>query len=570
MLSSLRGLEARASTNANPVYSRYEPGCAQAPERAPDSATRLMCGAHVRTSARPNKAAALPGGVSASPLAADKPASAPSAYEVACRGHVRGRPRRFLAVERRVRLDSMMTEAREAVFEKAVADSATAQLLERVAARHFEGALGLAAALHETGQRDRYRSLLECAIDHAQRALAAAEEERSALQKTALVTKEERVAATIMGARSTLAEAHAAKADDALHGAGQLSLSAQRAPTCAACDEGWRRVEAIVAGAEESARVAAMNALELDVYAPRSAIARTARTAARNAEAAARAARRIVEERNHAYTFHTDSGFSFGEGWYLAAAAVLAGVAIQIEPGKSGTAQAERFLYDAGLRSQCQAYRSRPRAMKHTTEIVGRAFGADPASAQRRLRAAFLGDEPIPKSVRDWVDRRLPEAHAGKSGRRKVLLWIRDGVHHPRRNTRVAELVALTRRVEQAGLVPIWTGDAVGGGRVPEGAVDMILFWRDSVFRQADMRRAQLQFFEYLKDPHGLVGQVGVTTAGMDGPALMGLPTIYLTDAPNVRMRKWVGAVPGYQEVIRESGYVERVTRVLSDWAVCA
>ena len=81
------------------------------------------------------------------------------------------------------------------------------------------------------------------------------------------------------------------------------------------------------------------------------------------------------------------------------------------------------------------------------------------------------------------------------------------------------------------------------------------------------MRRAQLQFFEHLRERHGLVGQLGVTTAGMDGPALMGLPTMYLTDAPNVRMREWVGAVPGYQEVVRESGYLERVSRVLSEWA---
>jgi hypothetical protein len=81
------------------------------------------------------------------------------------------------------------------------------------------------------------------------------------------------------------------------------------------------------------------------------------------------------------------------------------------------------------------------------------------------------------------------------------------------------------------------------------------------------MRRAQLQFFEHLKDTHGLVGQLGVTTAGMDGPALMGLPTLYLTDAPNVRMREWVGAIPGYREIVRETGYLERVTLALSEWA---
>jgi hypothetical protein len=148
-----------------------------------------------------------------------------------------------------------------------------------------------------------------------------------------------------------------------------------------------------------------------------------------------------------------------------------------------------------------------------------------------------------------------------------VLVWIRDGVHDRDRNTTYAELVELTRRVQRAGLVPILTGDALRGGALPERALDMILFWKDPVFRGLDMRRAQLQFFEYLKRAHGLVGQLGVTTAGMDGPALLGLPTLYLTQAPNVRMRQWVGAVPGYQELVRESGYLDSVARVLSEWA---
>jgi hypothetical protein len=60
----------------------------------------------------------------------------------------------------------------------------------------------------------------------------------------------------------------------------------------------------------------------------------------------------------------------------------------------------------------------------------------------------------------------------------------------------------------------------------------------------------QLQFFEHLRRVHGLVGQLGVTTTGADGPALVGLPTMYLTDAQNPRLGTWVGTVPGYQEVL--------------------
>jgi hypothetical protein len=81
------------------------------------------------------------------------------------------------------------------------------------------------------------------------------------------------------------------------------------------------------------------------------------------------------------------------------------------------------------------------------------------------------------------------------------------------------------------------------------------------------MRRAQLQFFEHLRAAHGLVGQLGVTTAGMDGPALMGLPTLYLTAAPNPRLGTWVGTVPGYEEIVRANDYLERISQRLEEWA---
>lgn len=398
-------------------------------------------------------------------------------------------------------------------------------------------------------RRDEQRRALELAILEANAVLASAPDPAAAEL-----------------AHSNLVRAHAARAEDALHGAGQLSQSAQRAPTLDACHDGWRRVEAIVEGAEMSALAAATSAAVLARDAAGSRVARAAATAARRAEGWALAARKLVVERNHAYTFHTDGGFSFGEGWYLAAGAVLAGLAIQIEPGASErVAQAERFLGDAGLLARVCAYRSRPRAMKQVTELVARAFREDAAAAQASLRAAFLGAPPLAPDVTAWIDQRLAGAAAPDT--KKVLVWIRDGVHHPGRNSTGAEVLELAARARRAGLVPLLTGDAMRAERVPDGALDLILFWKEPLFSGIDTRRTQLHFFEHLRCRHGLVGQVGVTTAGMDGPALLGLPTLYLTDAPNVRMREWVGAVPGYTELVRESGYLEHVTRVLSAWA---
>jgi len=367
--------------------------------------------------------------------------------------------------------------------------------------------------------------------------------------------------------RLLLAKAHAAMAEDARHGVNQLSQSAQRAPTRAACDEGWQRVAGIARVAVESARLASEQASQLEGDANGSASARAARVVARRAEVAARAAETLLTERNHAYTFHTDNGFSFGEGWYLAAAGVLAGVAIQIERERAGTESAERFLRDAGLSRLLEPYRPRPRAMKQVTELVAAAFRRDSRAAQHELRKAFLGEEPTPGAVRDWIERRLAETRGIDTTRKKLLLWIRDGVHHPRRNTDVAELAELVERTRQAGLVPVLIGDALGGVPLPQGSIDFILFWKEPIFRQTDLRRVQLQFFEELRQHHGLIGQIGVTTAGMDGPALMGLPTLYLTHEPNVRMSQWVGAVPGYEEVVRDEAYLERVSARLCEWA---
>ena len=45
---------------------------------------------------------------------------------------------------------------------------------------------------------------------------------------------------------------------------------------------------------------------------------------------------------------------------------------------------------------------------------------------------------------------------------------------------------------------------------------------------------------------------------------------MYLTDLPNPRLGTWVGTVPGYQEVVRREGYLERVGQELGHWAAKA
>lgn len=410
------------------------------------------------------------------------------------------------------------------------------ETLEREASRVLALALERRNVLFELGERDLFRERIERAIEYATRACAEGPSEVS------------------LRARLTLLRAHTERALDARYGAGQLSRSAQRAPTVEACEEGWSRVEAIIGNAERSASVAASLAMELGAPSKLRALVK-------NAERAAHEARKISLERNDAYTFHTDPRFSFGEGWHVAAAAVLAGARVQVEPDKPATAAALQFMNDAGLESQLQQYRSRPRAMKQTSEIIARAFRSDAAHARRLLRESFLGNVPISASVIDWANRRLVAAEPMP----KVLVWVRKTTHDPERNTSPTELSILAGRIATAGLMPILIGDAIDVA--PKDAVDLTMFWASPVFGGLGARRAQLQLFEHLRAAHDLVGQIGVTTAAMDGPALLGLSTLYVTEASNVRMREWVGAVPGFHEVTRTDDYLERVSDVLRRWA---
>jgi hypothetical protein len=147
-----------------------------------------------------------------------------------------------------------------------------------------------------------------------------------------------------------------------------------------------------------------------------------------------------------------------------------------------------------------------------------------------------------------------------------VLLWQRRGTYHPHRNSTRAEIAALSEVARGVGLSPVIIGEPLPEGGVPTGCADLTHFHRHGPFQGVDTRRKQLQLFEHLRRAHGLVGQVGVTSAGMDGPALMGLPTVYISEETYPRFRRWVGAVPGYQEMVRAGDYMTRIRQTLERW----
>lgn len=418
----------------------------------------------------------------------------------------------------------------------------------RVGEQSRERAAQLARSLHLPGIRDTHRAHLLEAKAALESALRTAEPAQDGTQPASEST-------WLLACRQSLLGVYCAFAEDARYGAGQLSRGAQRAPSEADCEDGWLRVEEIVCGAEEVAkRARALANLEDST---------TARKLADSTERSAWAARSLTEGRNRAYTFHTDAAFSFGEGWYAAAAAVLARATLQLEPGQKHTLAAERFLLDAGLGGQLRPYLPRPRANKALPLLVADAFQTNPSAAQTRLRTAFLARRDEVQAVRTWLREKLGQP----ASRRAVLIWIRTGAHDAHRNSTADELRTLCLLAQQTQLSPILIGDGLGAMPLPRGALDLTLFWKESLFQGLFMRRAQLELFECLRETWSVVGQCGVTTADMDGPALLGLPTLYLTDEPNVRLGRWVGAVPGYEEVVRDGHHEERVKRRFGTWA---
>ncbi len=393
----------------------------------------------------------------------------------------------------------------------------------------LEQAHALEGTLHHSGVRGEYRTLLE--------------------QGIALISKELRATCDLSGStrlRKLLVQAHAARAEDARYGVGALSRSAQRAPTLKDCEEGWQKVAMIVDNARESADEARRLANKVGDF-------RTEKLAER-AERAANLAESTLAARNRAYTFFTTPGFSFGEGWYLAAASLFAELTIQVRTSTPQERQALQFLNDVGLAERLVPYRPRPASPKHLTDIIATTFERDPQAAQKKLRDAFLGQQPASAPIVEWL-----KGQMGTDIGPKVLLWTRISDHDPHRNTAFDELACLGQLIANMGITPVFFGDAIPKGLDLSGGIDLTLCWRNPLFQTLSMRRDQLQLFEVLRRRHHLVGQIGVTTAGMDGPALMGLPTAYLTDKPNVRLGKWVGNVPGYEEVVRDSDYLVRL-----------
>lgn len=162
------------------------------------------------------------------------------------------------------------------------------------------------------------------------------------------------------------------------------------------------------------------------------------------------------------------------------------------------------------------------------------------------------------ETLAEWVRRMFPEGSSASY----ALLWFRRsgarGGAHRELDTSVSAtsdlITALRASTFIKNLRIVIIGDSGHGLSAPEIDVDLTEYWKDqrSPFYNAPTRHNQLALFGYLKKSGFNVLSIGMRSGGMEGPALLGIRTIYMQEVLNFqegRMEHWEGKVPGYQRV---------------------
>ena len=196
------------------------------------------------------------------------------------------------------------------------------------------------------------------------------------------------------------------------------------------------------------------------------------------------------------------------------------------------------------------------RAPGYATGKVGEAFLAGAEAARDRLRHAFTGAGP--------TDRQLGEFLTSKGilrDQKYALLWIRlsgkrkSGGAHPELDTSVEGVRELKAAITaQTGRQVVLVGDRPGKSDVLTGAIDMIEFWKQPPFKAfegLEGRQAQLKLFDFMVSNGYDLVSIGMRSGAMEGPALLGVPTVYIEEMGNVqheRMEKWKGKVPEWTQ----------------------
>jgi len=193
--------------------------------------------------------------------------------------------------------------------------------------------------------------------------------------------------------------------------------------------------------------------------------------------------------------------------------------------------------------------------LRNTTKIIAAGF----QSHSQKIKAAFL------KGVKP-EDKEKVKCYLGRkgllSGDHKVLIWIRQRkCYEEHRNITlhaVSQLKELAKKMER---FPVCVGHNIDGLQKEES--DLVEFWRDCPFDNEKGIFLQLYMYQLLNEKPKSLVSVGMMSGAMDGPAFIGVPTIWFAKEciAKMRMKQLVDIVPKFQWLpIQYTGRFERLS----------
>jgi hypothetical protein len=202
--------------------------------------------------------------------------------------------------------------------------------------------------------------------------------------------------------------------------------------------------------------------------------------------------------------------------------------------------------------------RGRLRSATYGTTVVGRLAGKDDAMQLKdALTTAWRGDESAAAkkdvALREWL-----KGIGLVPGKAYAFLWVKTGAMSAEKSHHFTSPAAWNQLIElipkEAGRTPVLVGEPLAGvTTVPS----LVRFWDEAKFPadvKAEGRIGQLRLFSLLAASKDYdVVNVGMRSGALEGPALVGLPTIYLEEKGNQqsqRMEKWLKTLPSYFRVM--------------------
>lgn len=191
------------------------------------------------------------------------------------------------------------------------------------------------------------------------------------------------------------------------------------------------------------------------------------------------------------------------------------------------------------------------------TSIVGGKYEADDAAARAGVREAWTaGNGPTVGDLNTFLT-----SKGIQRGGKYALLWVRlsaktkKGGAHAELDTSLQGVRDLKAQIiAQTGRTVIVVGDNPGKPEITNNAINLLEFWKQAPFNtlpDVEKRMAQLRLFSHMvQNGYDLVS-IGMRSGAMEGPALLGVPTVYIEDEgnkQNIRMEKWLGKVPGWTQ----------------------